>query len=123
MPDKQLPIPGLEAERKKPASLDEQIAELARRVLRLELEVSLLRILVENPKGELTMREKERQKLPASCESYGITRDFGPDCYFWSDDRCLGRPADACPWSVKVGDWEWLCVYPWKKGASNESHT
>ncbi len=52
MPDKQLPIPGLEAERKKPASLDEQIAELARRVLRLELEVSLLRILVENPKGE-----------------------------------------------------------------------
>jgi len=35
------------------------------------------------------------------------------DCYFYSNDRCLGRPADTCKWAVKIGDWEWLCAYPW----------
>ena len=55
IPDKQLSIPGLprsrpaEPKEKKPTQ-DDRIDELARRVLQLELEVSLLRILVE--KGE-----------------------------------------------------------------------
>lgn len=50
MRSKQLRIPGLEVERKKPPTAEEQIAKLAERVLNLELEVSLLRILVENPR-------------------------------------------------------------------------
>ena len=61
------------------------------------------------------MPDKNKQKLPASCESYGIARDFGPDCYFWSDGRCLGRPADSCCWSIRVRDADWLCAYPWEK--------
>lgn len=46
MATKQPKIPGLEA----PQSSEEQLPKLAERVLKLELEVSLLRILVDNPK-------------------------------------------------------------------------
>jgi len=53
----QLPIPGLEGMEKaaanaqeKEKTLREQITKLTERVLKLELEVSLLRILVENPR-------------------------------------------------------------------------
>ena len=34
-------------------------------------------------------------------------------CYFLSEaGRCLGRPAETCPWAVSVGPWEWLCCAP-----------
>jgi len=52
MSDKQLAIPGLEspAPKTKKLTLRDQVFQLQDRVLRLELEVSLLKILVENPK-------------------------------------------------------------------------
>lgn len=58
--------------------------------------------------------DKDKQRLPVSCKSYGVTRDFGPDCYFWDSDRCLGRSTETCSWSIKVGNQEWLCAHPWK---------
>ena len=56
MNSKQLPIPGLPAPEPKPKLVPEQaqlnlrLNDLESRLLRLELGVSLLRILVENPK-------------------------------------------------------------------------
>lgn len=103
MSSKQLRIPGLESlekkagnARRKRQTLEQQMRIMADRILRLEMEVSILKTQLK----KLHPREKETG---------------GPDCYFYSDDRCLGRPADTCPWSVKVGDWEWLCAYPWKQ--------
>ena len=92
MKSKQLAIPGLPLPQRKAKRTNRQmIAELADRILRLEMELSLLKIKLRKHPG---VKEVE-------------------DCYFYSDDRCLGKPPDACPWSVKVGQWEWLCAYPW----------
>lgn len=99
--DRQLPIPGLEKDVANPIRYRKtgQIKALQDRVLALEFEVSLLKI-------QLTKKQ--------SAGSTPLFKDWGSDCYFLSNDRCLGRPADTCRWSVKVGDWEWLCAYPWK---------
>jgi len=93
-------IPGLEglenatdnAERKR-QTLEKQMKALEHRVLVLELEVSKLKVLLQKAKSP----------------------DGQPDCYFYSNDRCLGRPAESCQWAVKAGQWEWLCAYPWKE--------
>lgn len=106
MKNKQPPIPGLEELVKARAEADKKretveevfrplarlIASLQERVLSLELQLSLLKTQVKKPR-----------------ETTG-----GGACYFLSDDRCLGRPADTCRWSVKVGDWEWVCAFPGK---------
>ena len=94
-------IPGLEGLEKakdkakhKESVFLQRLQALENRMLVLELEVSRLKALL-----------LKKAKSP----------EEQPDCYFYSDDRCLGRPADTCKWSVKVGDWEWVCAYPWKE--------
>lgn len=94
--NKQLRIPGLEALEKardrakdKESIFLQRLPALENRVLTLELEVSKLKVLLV-----------KKAKTP----------NEEPDCYFYSNGRCLGRPADTYPWSVKVGDWEWLCA-------------
>lgn len=98
MKSMQPPIPGLEGPIKARVNADkkyktfqEQLKLLQDRVLCLEMEFTILKTQLKNPPGR-----------------------HEPDCYFWKDDRCLGRPADTCQWSVKVGGWEWICAYPWK---------
>ena len=63
-----------------------------------------------------------KKQLPIPGLEQFFTGHKGPrdnSCYFYSNDRCLGKPVGTCNWSVKISEREWVCAYPWKAGGKN----